>query len=223
MKAMVLAAGIGKRLLPFTKDIPKPLIKVGAQTLLDRNIKKLFDVGISDIVINVSYLGDMIEKHLAQHYKDANITIIKEKCILGTGGGILNAIDHFGDEPFLLINADTYHEIPLTILPNNTQFAHLIGVSNPDHNIEGDFSIENKRVLISETTNALTFAGISIINPCIFKQSNLPKAPFDIWNYVLKDLIIQNKVTGEKADKLWIDVGSPERLSLAINADKEEN
>ena len=154
MKAMVLAAGIGKRLLPFTKDIPKPLIKVGAQTLLDRNIKKLFDVGISDIVINVSYLGDMIEKHLAQHYKDANITIIKEKCILGTGGGILNAIEHFDDEPFLLINADTYHEIPLTILPNNTQFAHLIGVSNPDHNIEGDFSIENKRVLISETTNA---------------------------------------------------------------------
>ena len=57
----------------------------------------------------------------------------------------------------------------------------------------------------------------------IFKQANLPKAPFDIWNYVLKDLIIQNKVTGEKADKLWIDVGSPERLSLAINADKEEN
>ena len=76
MKAMVLAAGIGKRLLPFTKDIPKPLIKVGAQTLLDRNIKKLFDVGISDIVINVSYLGDMIEKHFAHNYKDANITVI---------------------------------------------------------------------------------------------------------------------------------------------------
>ena len=83
-------------------------------------------------------------------------------------------------------------------MPNNTQFAHLIGVSNPDHNIEGDFSIENKRVLISETTNALTFAGISIINPCIFKQSNLPKAPFDIWNYVLKDLIIQNKSLARK-------------------------
>ena len=67
MKAMVLAAGIGKRLLPFTKDMPKPLIKVGAETLLDRNIKKLFDAGILDIVINVSYLGDMIENHLAQH------------------------------------------------------------------------------------------------------------------------------------------------------------
>ena len=61
MKAMVLAAGIGKRLLPFTKDMPKPLIEVGSETLLDRNIKKLLELGISEIMVNVSYLGDMIE------------------------------------------------------------------------------------------------------------------------------------------------------------------
>ena len=223
MKAMVLAAGIGKRLLPFTKDMPKPLIKVGAETLLDRNIKKLFRLGISEIVINVSYLGDMIEKHLAQNYKNEKITVIKEQCILGTGGGILNAIDHFNENPFMLINADTYHDIPLDKLPVDIQYAHLVGVRNPEHNPEGDFSLEGDQVFISPSSNKLTFAGISIINPIVFKEGNLPKAPFDIWNFVLKDLIAQKKITGEKADSLWIDVGSPERLSLAINADKDEN
>ena len=78
-------------------------------------------------------------------------------------------------------------------------------------------------VSIEESFNHLTFAGISIINPIIFKESPLPKPPFDIWNYVLKDLIAEDKVTGQKANELWIDVGSPERLGLAINAHKEEN
>ena len=81
MKAMVLAAGIGKRLLPFTKDMPKPLIEVGSETLLDRNINKILDAGINEIVINVSYLGDMIEKHLAKSYSNHDITVIKEPCI----------------------------------------------------------------------------------------------------------------------------------------------
>ena len=223
MKAMVLAAGIGKRLLPFTKDMPKPLIEVGSETLLDRNIKKLLELGISEIMINVSYLGDMIENHIAENYTDHNITVIKEKCILGTGGGILNAIDHFDENPFLLVNADTYHEIKLDSLPTDIEYAHLVGVSNPDHNEDGDFSLEENMVSIEESFNHLTFAGISVINPIIFKESPLPKPPFDIWNYVLKDLIAEDKVTGQKANELWIDVGSPERLGLAINAHKEEN
>ena len=112
MKAMVLAAGIGKRLLPFTKDMPKPLIEVGTETLLDRNINKILDTGITEIVINVSYLGDMIEKHLAENYADLDITVVKEQCILGTGGGILNALEHLGDEPFLLINACLLYTSP---------------------------------------------------------------------------------------------------------------
>jgi MurNAc alpha-1-phosphate uridylyltransferase len=223
MKAMVLAAGIGKRLLPFTKDMPKPLIEVGTETLLDRNINKILDTGITEIVINVSYLGDMIEKHLAENYADLDITVVKEQCILGTGGGILNALEHLGDEPFLLINADTYHEIPIDKLPTKTASAYLVGVPNPDHNKLGDFSIKNNKVTISESHNELTFAGISIINPIIFKTNQFPKAPFDIWNYVLKDLINQNKISGHEASELWIDVGSPERLSLAISAHKEEN
>ena len=223
MKAMVLAAGIGKRLLPFTKDMPKPLIEVGSESLLDRNINKILDAGINEIVINVSYLGDMIEKHLAKNYSNHDITVIKEQCILGTGGGILNALEHLGDAPFLLINADTYHEIPIDTLPTEVSAAHLVGVSNPEHNNFGDFSIKNNQVIISESQNELTFAGISVINPIIFKTTQLPKPPFDIWNYVLKDLINQNKITGHEASELWIDVGSPERLSLAISAHKEEN
>ena len=223
MKAMLLAAGIGKRLLPFTKDMPKPLIEVGSETLLDRNIRLLLKIGITEIVVNVSYLGDMIEKHINKQYKSHKITIIKEECILGTGGGILNAIKHFQGKPFLLVNADTYHEFKLDLLPSDVEFAHLVGVPNPDHNPKGDFSIKDNKVFISELMNDLTFAGVSIINPSIFVESRLPKPPFDIWNYVLKDFINKDMVTAIKAEELWIDVGSPERLSLAIEAHKDEN
>ena len=122
-----------------------------------------------------------------------------------------------------MINADTYHEIPIDELPTEVEAAHLVGVPNPEHNNLGDFSIKDNKVIISESQNELTFAGISVINPVIFKTTQLPKAPFDIWNYVLKDLINKNKISGHEAGELWIDVGSPERLSLAISAHKEEN
>ena len=75
---------------------------------------------------------------------------------------------------------------------------------------------------MGKCTRRFTFSNIRI-NPIIFKTNQFPKAPFDIWNYVLKDLINQNKISGHEASELWIDVGSPERLSLAISAHKEEN
>ena len=107
-KAMILAAGYGKRLLPLTLDCPKPLLKIGEETLLSNTIKFLQKYGINQVVINTNYLGDQIINYLNANKFNLKINLIKEKDkILNTGGGVLNAINHFSNEPFIIINPDT--------------------------------------------------------------------------------------------------------------------
>ena len=79
MKAMILAAGYGKRLLPLTKDTPKPLLKVGNKTLIERNINNLLESGFSEIVINVSHLSKLIEVHVKEKFPKKNILFSFEK------------------------------------------------------------------------------------------------------------------------------------------------
>jgi len=106
-KAMILAAGFGKRLNPLTLDCPKPLLKIGKETLLSNTINFLEKCQIKEIVINVHYLGEQISEYLNKRNFNLNINIINEKeKILNTGGGILNAAKYF-NESFLCINPDT--------------------------------------------------------------------------------------------------------------------
>ena len=184
MKAMILAAGLGKRLKPLTNDIPKPLLKVGNQSLIERNIRSLLNYGFDEIVINVSYLGNMITEHVLEIFPNNKIIFSKESEPLGTGGGIKNALKLLGDEPFMLINADIYHNINLAAVKTAPKYAHLVGVKNPEHNIQGDFSLDNNVVLVRTELNDFTWSGISIINPTIFSQLQTQEMPFDIWNSV---------------------------------------
>ena len=105
-KAMVLCAGYGKRLHPLTLSTPKPLLKIGSKTLLSNTLNFLKRFGIKQITINVHYLGDQIIEYVKKNKFNLDIKIIREEEILDTGGGILNAIQHF-DEAFLCINPDT--------------------------------------------------------------------------------------------------------------------
>ena len=135
MKAMILAAGYGKRMMPLTENLPKPLLKVGKKSLIERNINSLLGAGYKEIVINVSYLGSMIKKHVLDIFPHNDISFSEESAPLGTGGGILNAINLLGDKPFLLINADIFHKIELKGLKQDVEIAHIIGVNNPAHNL----------------------------------------------------------------------------------------
>ena len=103
MKAMILAAGLGKRLMPLTQHTPKPLILIGKQSLIERNIFCLKQNGISEIIINVSYQGEMIIDYVSQKFPDLNISFSKEDELLGTGGAILNALPFFNEKPFVSI------------------------------------------------------------------------------------------------------------------------
>ena len=108
IKAMILCAGFGKRLNPLTLKLPKPLLKIGKETLLSNTIKFLENYGIQEVIINVHYLGSQIIEYTKNNKFNLNITIIEEKeKILDTGGGVLNAIDNFSKEHFLIINPDT--------------------------------------------------------------------------------------------------------------------
>lgn len=223
MKAMILAAGLGKRLKPLTNDIPKPLLKVGNQSLIERNIRSLLNHGFDEIVINVSYLGNMITEHVLEIFPNNKIIFSKESEPLGTGGGIKNALKLLGDEPFMLINADIYHNINLAAVKTAPKYAHLVGVKNPEHNIQGDFSLDNNIVLARSELNDFTWSGISIINPTIFSQLQTQEMPFDIWNSVLMQFINNNKITAEIYEGIWIDTGTIDRLELANKTHKDEN
>jgi MurNAc alpha-1-phosphate uridylyltransferase len=223
MKAMILAAGYGKRMMPLTENLPKPLLKIGNKSLIERNINALLAAGFNDIIINVSYLGSMIKKHVLEIFPNANISFSEEEIPLGTGGGVLNAIGLLGKDPFMLINADIYHQINLKNIKQDVDIAHLVGVENPNHNADGDFSLNANVVSIKNNLNECTWSGISIINPKIFNGLRIEDAPFDIWRSILIEYVQKNKVTGEFSDSTWIDAGTIDRLELANKTYKDEN
>ena len=223
MKAMILAAGEGKRLQPLTLKTPKPLLKVGPSSLIEDQINRLSKLGINEFVINISYLGEQIKQSLKNHSYFQNISFIEEPFPYGTGGALVNAIDHLGEDPFILCNADIFSEIDLSRLPTSIEAAHLIGISNPNHNQDGDFSLLGSSVIINERINDLTWSGISLVNPKVLKEYLNLDFPFDIWNTIMKPLIKERKITAHQDNSLWIDIGTIERLELARASLKEEN
>lgn len=213
MKAMILAAGFGKRMLPLTETLPKPLLKVGDKSLIERNIDFLAEAGINEIVINIFYLAEMIPEYLNDRYPKIKISYSKEDNILGTGGGIKKALSFLGSKPFVLVNSDIYHTFSFHDFDCDVENAHLYGVKNPAHNQNGDFSIDDSNKIYIDSKNNLTWSGISIINPNIFKE--IKKDSFDVWKDLLINLIAQKKITGKKIDDPWVDVGTIDRLDKA--------
>ena len=103
--AFILAAGMGKRLRPYTDSIPKPMVAVGGRPIIDRTIDKLIEAGVTHVTINTHYMADILEAHLSKR-KDIEITFSREETLLDTGGGIKNALKTMGEEPFYVIAGD---------------------------------------------------------------------------------------------------------------------
>jgi len=218
MKAMILAAGRGQRMGSLTQTTPKPLTKINGTTLIEFNITRLRNAGIRDIVINISWLGDQIIALLGSG-KDlgVNLTFLDEGAnLLGTGGGIMNALDILGEEPFWLINADLYSDFPISnsySLESNT-LAHLILVNNPEHHPEGDFFLNSNKVIVAEGKKPYTFSGMSVISPLLFRECNEEVFPLEP---ILENYALRGSVTGEFYNGIWTDVGTQERLANIEN------
>ncbi|MCB9983563.1 MAG: nucleotidyltransferase family protein [Rhodospirillales bacterium] len=106
--AFILAAGLGTRLRPYTNDIPKPMVEVGGQTMIDRALDKLHDIDIKSCVINTHYKGEILQRHLMSR-RNPHIIFSPEEELLDTGGGINAALEHF-DAPFFVLSGDSVWE-----------------------------------------------------------------------------------------------------------------
>lgn len=217
MKAMILAAGLGTRMRPLTDTLPKPLLPVGNTTLIELHLKKLAAIGVRDVVINISYLAEKIEQHLGSGERyGLNIIFSKEETPLETAGGIKNALHLLGDNPFLLVNGDVWSDYPLQQLVAQSQnlggcLAHLVLVTNPEHHLAGDYSVDTRgRVLPEKTEQSFTFSGLSVLSPCLFEKELVSNRLAG----VLAPIIDQQQVSAEIYSGLWIDVGTPERFEL---------
>ena len=152
-RAIILAAGFGKRMLPLTETTPKPLIKIGPKNFLERSIELLIRIGVKEIVLNIYHLSNQIEKFIKNKNYEVAIDLIREKELLDTGGGIFNATKKFKDEPFFVLNPDTiwsknYYE-ELKILENfyfTSKKSVLLLVNKKksyDKSLKGDFNFTN--------------------------------------------------------------------------------
>ena len=210
MKSMILAAGYGKRLGNLTKDTPKPLIEVKGKALIDFHIDKLIAIGCKKIVINVHYLAEKIIKHVSAKYIDAiDIVFSHEENILGTGGGIKNAVKHFDQDDFLVINSDIYSNLDYSYF-NNFSSPTIFSVLS-DKEQEGDFSIKSGKVKVSDEKD-YTWTGFSIINAKLF--NNIEEKSFHYWHDCLLKIAKSGNLKADILDINWYDVGSIDTLEL---------
>lgn len=218
MKAMILAAGEGRRMQPLTLTTPKPLLCVHGIPLIEHHIRRLVDAGITQIVINTAYLGAKIHAALGTGAKlGATICYSHEgETGLETAGGIRRALPLLGSNPFILVNADIYtdYDYRQLLTPHQTP-AHLVMVSNPPQHPKGDFVLESGLVRNSqEPAPTLTYAGIARFHPHFFHDIPSgchPLAP------LLRRAADLGQISGEHHQGEWHDIGTPERLA-ALNA-----
>lgn len=213
--AMILAAGRGSRLRPWTDTTPKPLIEVCGRPLIDWRLSALAQAGIGDVVINVAWLADQIRSYVADgarwglrvRYSDEG------EAALETGGGIANALPLLpADEPVLVCNADVWSDFPLARLATLDwpagRLAHLVLVP-PLPGMRADFDLVDGQV-VDAPIPPWTFSGISLIHPALVagRQARaFALAP------CLRRAMAQSAVSGEVYDGVWSDIGTPERLA----------
>lgn len=210
MKAMILAAGRGERMRPLTDSLPKPLLAVGGKPLIVHHIEKLKDAGVTDLVINHAWLGHKLVEALGDGLQfGVDIQWSAEESALETAGGIVQALPLLGDEPFLVINGDTWLDLDYRTLVTQslgTDLAHLWLVPNPPQHPEGDFALQAGRVVDSP---ALTFSGVGLYDPAAFAgltPGARKLAP------LLREWMAQGRVGGSLLAGEWRDIGTVARL-----------
>ena len=210
--ALILCAGLGKRLNPITLKTPKPLIEINDITILERCINVIISLGAKKIFINTFHLGNQISNFIKIKKFPIDIEIIEDgNKILDTGGGILNMIEHSQENNFMIFNPDTlWHEDYVNDLIDMKNFYFLNKLDNIlllvnkklsfDKNLKGDFSFE-KNLLNKNDNNDFIYIGCQILNKSIFKKYKVSSfSILEVWNELLKE----NKLNGfESSNKFY--------------------
>jgi len=214
MKAMLLAAGRGERLRPLTDSIPKALVEVHGQSVLERHLERLGDAGIKDVVINLGWLGEQIQKRIGSGSAYGLNVVYSDEGdnVLETGGGIHNALHLLGGEPFVVINADIYTDMPVpdVALAENA-LGHLVLVPVPTYREAGDFDLVDGLVRNSEAPS-VTYGGIAVYRPEFFDGCS--RGRFSIVP-LFRKAADEGRLQGALYEGLWADIGTSERLEAA--------
>ena len=197
--ALILCAGYGKRLLPLTKTLPKPLLKIGESTLLEKTIKLIEQLKIKKIKINIFYLSNEIKKFVNKLNTNIDIELIEDgNEILDTGGGIFNMIKDSAEENFLVFNPDTiwnenYNKYILEMINfyYKKKINNILLVVNKDlsfdKRLQGDFSLVNDK-LTKDNNKKFIYTGCQIINKNVFSKTAKKKFSMnEIWTNQIKE------------------------------------
>lgn len=228
-KAMVLAAGLGLRMRPLTETMPKPLVAVAGQPLLDHVLDKLAAADVREAVVNVHYLPDQIIDHVKARTAPKVIISDERDQVLGTGGGVVKALPLLGDAPFYHLNADTmwidgvrpnlarlaenFDPEKMDILLLMAPTANSIGYSG-----KGDYEMRPDGTLRRRKENQVVpfvYAGVAIISPAIFADA--PDGEFALTK--LFDRANEaERLYGLRMDGVWMHVGTPDAVRAAEDA-----
>ena len=225
-KANVLAAGLGKRMLPITATLPKPLVKVAGRSLIDFALDKLHEAGVETVVVNVHHFADMLEAHLSAR-ETPRIIISDERAeLLETGGGVRKALPLLGDEPFITFNSDS-----LWIEGKEPNLLRLVQAWDPDRmdilmlvaplstsigfEGRGDFHQDpdgRLRRRGSDDSAPFAYAGVAIVKPELVHGT--PDGPFSA-NAFYDRAIARDRLYGLCLEGQWLHVGEPQAIAEA--------
>ncbi|WP_210260060.1 nucleotidyltransferase family protein [Hongsoonwoonella zoysiae] len=231
-RAMVLSAGIGKRMRPITATTPKPLIEVAGRALIDHALDRLAKAGVETCVVNVHYLADLVEVHVSRRTSPKIVISDERDELLETGGGIAKALPHLGDEPFFLLNSDsTWIE---GVTPN---LEHLVRhwdetrmdvllllsetVTSVGYDGRGDFDMDKEGMLSRRNERSVSpfaYAGAAILHPRLFEGA--PEGAFSL-NVLFDRAMEDGRLFGVLMEGIWLHVGTPSAIADAERAVSE--
>ena len=228
-RAMVLAAGRGERMQPITNRIPKPLVAVDGKALIDHVLDRLADAGVERAVVNVHYLADQLERHLAGRKKPQIVISDEREKLLDTGGGVVKALDTLGHAPFFHVNSDTIWIDG--VQPNLTRLAASFDLARMDallllaptttsigYSGRGDFRMlpDGRLERRGEREVApFVYAGAAILTPALFKDA--PQGAFSLTRLFDKAQAA-GRLFGLRLEGVWMHVGTPEAIRIAEEA-----
>jgi MurNAc alpha-1-phosphate uridylyltransferase len=226
---MVFAAGLGQRMRPLTETLPKPLIKVAGRALIDHCLDRFVENGVARAVVNVHWLADQIEAHLAPRAAPRILISDERAQLLDQGGGIKRALPLLGAEPFFLCNTDAFWiEGPRSNLrrlaeafdPETMDAILLVAASAGAVGVDwpGDFTMDREGRLFSREPRHVApfvYTGVGIIKPQLFEgvaEDVFRLAPF------FHRAAEKGRLYGLRLDGLWLHVGRPESIAEAEKA-----
>jgi N-acetyl-alpha-D-muramate 1-phosphate uridylyltransferase len=220
--AMIMGAGLGLRMRPLTADRPKPLVMVGGKTLIDHSIDRLVAAGVTRIVVNLHYRGEMLRAHLARR-GDAEIIFSDETDqLLDTGGGVVKALPLLAPSPFFVLNSDSiWVESAIAALPamiedwDEARMDGLLLLANMHtamgYEGTGDFVLTAEGRIARARDHAglpaCAYPGVQIAHPRLFERA--PDGAFST-NLMWDRAIARGRLFGTMLDGVWIHVGTPE-------------